>query len=75
MASTKSKEKHLSIYLFQIIQKNITFNKGEYIGYLEPALTDDTTIDQTEAHQTNSIMLQKMAEQVKPDVFDPPHQH
>ena len=35
---------------------------------------DDTTIDQTEAHHTNSIMLQKMmAEQVKPDVFNPPH--
>ena len=35
---------------------------------------DDTTIDQRETHQTNSIMLQKMmAEQVKPDVFNPPH--
>ena len=43
------------------------------MGYLEPALTNDTTIDQTEAHQTKSITLQEMmAEQVKPDVFDPP---
>ena len=42
------------------------------MGYLQTTLTDDTTIDQTEAHQKNSIMLQKMmAEQVKPDVFDP----
>ena len=41
--------------------------------YLEPALTNDTTIDQTEAHQTNSVTLQKMmAEQVKPYVFNPP---
>ena len=53
--------------------KHVTFHKGEYVGYLEPALTDDTTIDQTEAHHTNSLMLQKMkAEQVKPDVFNPP---
>ena len=48
-------------------------NKGEYIGYLVPTITDDATIDQTEAHQANSIMLQKMmAEQVKPDVFNLP---
>ena len=41
------------------------------MGYLEP---DDTAIDQTEAHQTNSVTLQKMmAEQVKPAVFDPLH--
>ena len=59
--------------MFPIIQTNITFNKGEYVGHLEPILTDDTTIDQTEAHPTNSVMLQKMmAEQVKPDTFDPP---
>ena len=52
--------------------RHLTFHKGKYIGYLEPAITDDTTIDQTEAHQTNSITLQKMmAEQVKPDVFNP----
>ena len=54
------------------LYKHLTFFKGEYIGHLEPAITDDTTIDQTEAHQTNSIILQKMvAEQVKPDVFNP----
>ena len=53
-------------------KKHITFNKGEYVGHLEPTLTDDTTIDQTEAHPTNSATLQKMmAEQVKPDTFDP----
>ena len=59
--------------MFQIIQTNhLTFHKGEYIKYPEPTITDDTTIDQTEAHQTNNITLQKMmAEQVKPDVFDP----
>ena len=63
----------VNILVANYTNKHITFNKGEYVGYLEPAITDDTTIDQTEAHQTNSITLQKMmAEQVKPDVFDPP---
>ena len=73
-AFTRSRKKHLSTYLFPVIQtKHITFNKGEYVGLLEPTLTGDTTIDQTEAHPTNSVTLQKMmAEQVKPDTFDPP---
>ena len=57
MAFTRSWEKHLTTYLFP--NKHMTFNKGEYVGHLEPALTDDITIDQTEAHPTNSVMLQK----------------
>ena len=54
--------------------KHITFNKGEYIGHLEPTITDDTTIDQSETHSAHSVTLQKMmAEQVQPDIFDPSH--
>ena len=35
---------------------------------------DDTTIDQPETHSANSVTLQKMmAEEVKPNIFDPPH--
>ena len=64
----------VNILVSNYTNKHLTFHKGEYIGHLEPATTDDTTIDQTEAHQTNSITLQKMmAEQNKPDVFDPSH--
>ena len=64
----------VNIHISNYTNKHLTFHKGEYIGHLEPAITDDTTIDHTEVHQTNSITLQKMvAEQVKPDVFDPPH--
>ena len=64
----------VNILVSNYTNEHLTFNKGEYVGYLEPTITDDTTIDQTEAHQTNSITLQKMmAEQVKPDVFNPPH--
>ena len=63
----------VNILVSNYTNKHLTFLKGEYVGYLEPAINDDTTIDQTEAHQTNSITLQKMmVEQVKPDVFNPP---
>ena len=35
---------------------------------------DDMTIDDLETHPTHSITLQKMmAEQVQPDIFNPPH--
>ena len=62
----------VNILVSNYTNKQLTFNKGEYVGYCELTITDDTTIDQTEAYQTNSITLQKMmAEQGKPDVFDP----
>ena len=63
----------VNILVSNYTNKYLTFHKGEYVRYLEPAITDDNTIDQTETHQTNTITLQKMmAEQVKPDVFNPP---
>ena len=63
----------VNILVSNYTTKHITFNKGEYIGHLEPAIMDDTTIDQPETHSTNSVTLQKMiAEQVQPDIFDPP---
>ena len=49
----------VNILVSNYTKKDITFNKGEYFGHLEPTLTDDTTIDQTEAHPTHSVMLQK----------------
>ena len=59
-AFTRSREKHLSnILVSNYTNKHITFNKGESVGHLEPTLTDDTTIDQTEAHPANSVTLQK----------------
>ena len=63
----------VNILVSNYTNKHITFNKGEYVGHLEPTSMDNTTIDQSETHSTNSITLQKMmAEQVKPDTFDPP---
>ena len=41
----------VNILVSNYTNKHITFNKGEYIGYLEPALMDDMTIDQPELTQ------------------------
>ena len=64
----------VNILVSNYTNKHITFNKGEYIGCLEPTITKDTTIDQPDTHSANSVTLQKMmAEQVQPDIFDPPN--
>ena len=63
----------VNVLVSNYTNKHITFNKGEYIGCLEPAILDNTTIDSSETHSTHSITLQKMmAEQVQHDIFDPP---
>ena len=63
----------VNILISNYTNKHLTFHKGEYVRHLEPAVIDDTTIDQKETHQTNSITLQEMmAEQVQLDVFNPP---
>ena len=59
MVFTRSMEKHVNVLVSNYTNKHVTFNKGKYVGHLEPALMDVTTIDQTEAHLTNSVMLQK----------------
>ena len=62
----------VNILVSNYTNKHITFNKG-YIGHLEPTILDDTTIGDSETHSTHGITLQKMmAEQVQPDIFDPP---
>ena len=75
MAFTRSKgKKSVNILVSNYTNKLVTFNKGEYIGHLEPTITDDTAIDDLRSHSTNSISLQKMmAEQVQLDMFYPPH--
>ena len=44
----------VNILVSNYTKKHLILPKGEYVGHLEPAITDDTTIDQMEAHQTNS---------------------
>ena len=47
----------VNILISNCTNKHVTFNKGEYIGHLEPTITDDTTIDDSESHSTHSITL------------------
>ena len=49
----------VNILVSNYTNKHLTIHKGEYIGHLEPVVFDDTTIDQRETHQANSITLQK----------------
>ena len=63
----------VNVLVSNYTNKHLTFHKGEHVRHLEPAVIDDTTIDERETHQTNSITLQKMmAEKVIPDIFNPP---
>ena len=64
----------VNILVSYYTNKHVIFNKGEYIGHLKPTIMDDTAIDDSESHTIHSITLQKiMAEQVQPNIFDPPH--
>ena len=67
----------VNLLMSNYTNKHIKFNKGEYIGHLEPVIEDSMTSDaqihnQPDAHSTNSVTLQKMvADQVQPDTFNP----
>ena len=50
----------VNILVSNYTNKHIKFNKGEYIGCLEPTITDSMPSDQPETHATNSVTLQKM---------------
>ena len=64
----------INVLVSNYTNKHIKFNKGEYIGCLEPTITDNITSDQPDAYSTNSVTLQKMmTEQVQPNTFNPPH--
>ena len=61
----------VNVLVSNYTNKHLTFNKGEYIGHLEPAVLDST--DQRDIHQANSVTLKKvMSETVTPGTFDPP---
>ena len=47
----------VNILVSNYTNKHITFNKGEYIGCLEPTTMDDTIIDDSETHSSHSITL------------------
>ena len=50
----------VNVLVSNYTNKHITFNKGEYIGCLEPAIEDSATSDmpshaQTDTHSTNTV--------------------
>ena len=49
----------VNILVSNYTNKHITFNKGEYIGCLETAITVNMTVDDSETHSTHSITLIK----------------
>ena len=69
----------VNVLVSNFTNKHATFNKGEYIGWLEPAIEDNVNSDlpsqdQQVTHSTNSLTTQRMmAEEVKLDTFHPPH--
>ena len=69
----------VNILVSNYTSKHMMFNKGEYIGCLEPATEDSVNSDLSShdlqaIHSTNSVTTKRMmAEEVKPDTFHPPH--
>ena len=45
----------VNILVSNYTNKHLTFHRGEYVRHLEPAVMDDTTIEQRETHQANSV--------------------
>ena len=43
----------VNVLVSNYTNKHLTFHKGEYVGHLEPAVMDDTTIDQRETYRAN----------------------
>ena len=60
----------VNVLVSNYTNKHITFNKGEYIGCLEPTITEDMSIAQQDTHSTNSVTFQKViSEQVQLGIF------
>ena len=67
----------INILVSNYSNKHVTFNKGEYVGHLEPTIEN---IDEeknlhpqanSDIHTTSSVTTKK--KQVEPDAFEPPH--
>ena len=56
----------VNILVSNYTNKHLTFHKGEYVRHLEPAVIDDTTIEQMETHQINSVTLKKYLQPTMP---------
>ena len=65
----------VNILVLNYTNKHITFNKGEYIGHLEPPIEEisQSTANPDAPAMHNITMERMMAEKVEPDTFKPPH--
>ena len=65
----------VNILVSNYTNKHITFNKGEYVGHLEPTIEEiSQTTESPDAPTTHSITTEKMtSEKVELDTFKPPH--
>ena len=66
----------VNILVSNYTNKHVTFNKGQYIGYLEPTIEEisQTTENLDVPTTTHSITTEKMtSEKMEPDTFKPPH--
>ena len=50
----------VNVLVSNYTNKHIKFNKGEYIGCLEPTTTDSMPSDQPDTNPTNSVTLPKL---------------
>ena len=68
----------VNILVSNYSNKHVTFNKGEYVGYLEPTIENFDKEKNLhlhanpDAHTTSSVTKNIMSEQVEPDAFEPP---
>ena len=65
----------VNIVMSNYTNKHITFNKGEYIGHLEPAIEEKPqSTENPDAPTMHSIITERIiAEKIEPYAFKPPH--
>ena len=65
----------MNILVSNYMNKHITFNKGEYIGHLDPTIAEvPQPIESQDAPTMHSITTERMtAEKVVSDTFKPPY--
>ena len=66
---------YVNVLISNYTNKHITFNKGEYVGHLEPPIEDMQQIPEDPGSlTTHSITTKRMiAKKVEPDMFKQPH--
>ena len=64
----------MNILVLNYTNKHITFNKGEYVGYLEPTIEEiPHTTESPDAPTTHSITTKNDIGKGRMDTFKPPH--